>query len=297
MKILVQIATSTLNLDAVRGSVYSLAVMKLLCLLLFAVSATLCLGDDAKINLDDPATFKRILSAAVDGENLQKRDKESDELYYVPNSQTPYTGWIKYMYSNGQVGCLLQFKHGKPHGLVTNWHDNGQKAKKGNYVDGEPLGLITEWHSNGQKKQEGNFVGGKIHGLVTLWDKDGNVTRKERFENGEMVEKIMCLGDDIVVKTEWYENQRMKRETHYVDGKKHGIETFWYDNGQKEAESNYVDGKMHGITTMWHDNGQKSSESNYKDGKRHGLETGWRKDGSVINITMWKNDSVEEIIE
>ena len=50
--------------------------MKLLSslLLLLTTSATLCLAEEAKPNLDDPATLEKIVEKAIDGDMLEKRN-------------------------------------------------------------------------------------------------------------------------------------------------------------------------------------------------------------------------------
>ena len=183
--------------------------MKILPLLLLSFALLIGCG---KPNLDDPKTLDQILVEAIDEGELQERGKEGEELGYAPNSQTPYTGWVKGMYENGKVRYLLQVKDGKAHGLSTWWHDNGQKKgetnyKDGkehgletvwyengqkeletNYKDGKEHGLMTGWHENGQKAGEGNLKDGKAHGLSIIWDENGNMIVQTKWENGVKVE-------------------------------------------------------------------------------------------------------------
>ena len=42
--------------------------------------------------------------------------KEGEELRFAPDEQTPYTGWVKLMHLNGQVGILWHYKDGKKDG-------------------------------------------------------------------------------------------------------------------------------------------------------------------------------------
>ena len=135
--------------------------MKILFALLPLLLAPQLLADDAKPNLDDPATRGKIVAQAIDEHELQKRGEEGAQLYYAPNSQTPYTGWVKQMGENGQLQVLHQLKDGKEHGLMTMWHENGQKSGEGHYKDGKEHGLATRWHENGQKGMEANFMNGK----------------------------------------------------------------------------------------------------------------------------------------
>ena len=155
----------------------------------FLLSLFLLVGC-GKPNLDNPAKLNEILEEAIDGDKLQWRGKEGEKLGYAPNSQTPYTGWVKAMHENGQVSVLYPLKDGKQHGLMTQWHENGQKKIEANFVDGETHGLGSMWDENGQKRMECTFKDGKEHGLGTEWDEEGNVTEQAKFENGKVVEEI-----------------------------------------------------------------------------------------------------------
>ena len=141
--------------------------MKILFVLLSLIFAPQLLADDTKPNMDEPATRGKIMAQAIDEHELQKRGEEAAQLHYAPNSQTPYTGWVKQMGENGQVKGLHQLKDGKEHGLMTMWHENGQKARTANYVADKLHGLETKFYENGQKNTEINYKDDKRHGLAT----------------------------------------------------------------------------------------------------------------------------------
>jgi hypothetical protein len=72
-------------------------------------------------DLDDKETLDGIIAEAIDGNTLQRRGG----LVYVPNKQTPYTGWGKSMHPNGQIEMLAQIKDGKPDGpSIWSWPDD-----------------------------------------------------------------------------------------------------------------------------------------------------------------------------
>ena len=88
-----------------------------------------------RIDLDDNETRNRIAAEAIDFQKLQKRGKKGEELWYAQNQQTPYTGWVKAMYDNGQIKGLGQSKDGKLWTAV-GWKPNGEKCPHTNVVDG-----------------------------------------------------------------------------------------------------------------------------------------------------------------
>jgi antitoxin component YwqK of YwqJK toxin-antitoxin module len=58
------------------------------------------------------------------------------------------------------------------------WYENGQKAAKINYRDGKPDGLVVGWHENGQKAREANFKDGKEISSK-LWNSKGEPVDSE----------------------------------------------------------------------------------------------------------------------
>ena len=137
-------------------------------------------------DLDDPKALDKIAGDAVASEKLQQRGPDGEELSYAPNSQIPYTGWVKSMYENGQVKTLTHCKDGKPDGLWTWWHENGQKSWEQTYKDGKWDGLVTEWYENGQKRSEANWKDGKLW-TVVVWKPNGEkcpVTKIDKDGNG-----------------------------------------------------------------------------------------------------------------
>ena len=48
---------------------------------------------------------------------------------------------------------------------------------------------------------------------------------------------------DEEVKKEYFDNGKLKTETHYKNGKKDGVETWWYESGGKSSETHYKNGK------------------------------------------------------
>jgi antitoxin component YwqK of YwqJK toxin-antitoxin module len=230
--------------------------MKVISVLLSLCLASSVLADEVKSNLSDPGTLEKILSEALDMGVMELRGKKGEELIYALNSQTPYTGWVKMTYENGQVKWLEQAKNGKRQ-LRADWHEKGMRAWEGNYKGDNIHGLEREWYENGQKKVE------------VYWN-DGL----------------------IVTASSWLPDGSKCPLTNIKDG--NGLSVTYHENGKKEWETHYRDGKQHGLNTQWLLNGQKWTEDNYKDGKRHGPFTRWDEEGKVKSQTMWENGVMVE---
>jgi hypothetical protein len=72
-----------------------------------------------------------------------------------------YTGWVKWMYDNGQIKLLTQYKEGKPDGLSTKWYGNGQKKEEWNYKDGKVDGVWINYKEDGTELSRDTYKDGK----------------------------------------------------------------------------------------------------------------------------------------
>jgi len=187
-------------------------------------------------DLDNPKVREKILKEAVVFESLERRRPEGEtlayreSLAYQAGKKTPYTGWAKRVYDNGQVEELSHFKDGRPDGLWTGWHENGRKASEAHFKDGKAK--VTSWHESGKKAGEKYFKDGTGEGLHTRW----------------------------------YDNGQKMQEAHYKDGKEDGLWTGWHKNGQKAHEVHFKNGKKDGPWTEWDEDGKVVKQTRYKDG-------------------------------
>ena len=90
------------------------------------------------------ADVERLLKEAVDSESLPERDG------LICHDNKPYSGWGKEMYDSGQASRLAYIKHGKPDGLMIDWHENGQKQTEATFKDGEEVSA-KYWNSKGEE--------------------------------------------------------------------------------------------------------------------------------------------------
>jgi antitoxin component YwqK of YwqJK toxin-antitoxin module len=144
-----------------------------------------------------------------DGVN-QDELEDREGVFYLKNSDSPYTGKYFEFHDNGQKKSEENFKDGKPHGIGFSWYENGQKKVEANLKDGKPDGLSVYWYENGQKQAEINYKDGKPHGIGF----------------------------------NWYENGQKEAEGNHKDGKMDGLVVSWHENGQKMMETNYKDNEL-----------------------------------------------------
>ena len=122
-------------------------------------------------------------------EGVNENELEYREgIYYLKDSDTPYTGKSYGLYFNGQKSAEGNFKYGKQDGLWVFWHRNGQKRGEGSWKDGKRDGLVTNWWENGQKREKGNWKEGKWQGLWVEWHENGKKMSEEIYKDHKLVE-------------------------------------------------------------------------------------------------------------
>ena len=204
-------------------------------------------GRPVKLSKEDNEFINSLAKLdGINGELLEERN----EIFYLKDSDTPYTGKTFSLYNNGQKMSEGNFKNGKPDGLNRGWHENGKQSIESNWNNGTLNGLQVAWHKNGQKMSEGNIKDGKQDGVLMFW-----------HENGQKI-----------------------REENYKDGKGDGLQRRWHENGQTAVEANFKDGLQNGLAVSWYKNGQTAVEVNFKDGEiEEGSEKYWNSKGEPVD--------------
>jgi antitoxin component YwqK of YwqJK toxin-antitoxin module len=131
-------------------------------------------------------------------------------------------------------------KKGVKSGVWKKWYSDGSKEDEGVYVDGDKSGLWIKWLIRRSGFKDGGIIegmygcGGKKNGTWTLWY-DGkkeietvykNDRKKKRIEwypNGKKAKETYydrTVDHDIKVVVERYEDESLKSETIYKNGKK-----------------------------------------------------------------------------
>ena len=68
-----------------------------------------------------------------------------------------------------------------------------------------------------------------------------------------------------------------------------GVNRAYFENDQMKFETTFKDGKQEGLARWWHENGQMSSESTFKDGKQEGLRREWYENGDLEDERCYSN--------
>ena len=121
-----------------------------------------------EVKTEEPVAETKPELEGVDDKELEERES----IWYLKDSEIPYTGKIYSLHPNGQKKAEGNAKDGKFHGLQLFWHENGQKKLEGNTKDGKFHGLVVGWSENGQRRYE------------AIWN-DGLVVSEKRWKNGK----------------------------------------------------------------------------------------------------------------
>ncbi len=81
---------------------------------------------------------------------------------------------------------------------------------------------------------------------------------------------------------QWLENGSLMMERYYIKGKKAGIHKAWWGNGNLKFEYSFNnEGEYDGVVKEWYKSGQVLRDFNYEEGKEVGSQKMWKLDGSI----------------
>lgn len=103
----------------------------------------------------------------------------------------------------------------------------------------------------------------------------------EKWDNGnpKITVDFISVKDSTYVRTDFFENGKIKSTQDFVDGKLNGKVINYSDKGFKQQEFDYVDGQKNGIGTAWYESGKIAFQFKFKDGLYYDgteyFEDGW----------------------
>ena len=105
-------------------------------------------GADGQENTADDIGNWQLRASELEGVNAEELE-ERESIWYLKDSETPYSGKVYALHPNGQKDYEINYKDGKRDGPSVIWHKNGQKKGEANFKDGI---LISEkfWNSKGE---------------------------------------------------------------------------------------------------------------------------------------------------
>ena len=161
--------------------------------MIFCLSAAL--AGCQKPDLEDPDVFEDIASGAIDFSTLEAKRIKGLLVLCIPNTEKPYSGWVKENYDNGQLNHLGYLNDGARDGLWTSWHENGEKKLEIRYKKDIIHGKNFSWHPNGQKKSAGNIRDGEMDGPWEEWYENGWKSKVQNCDFGKLISATVWKPD------------------------------------------------------------------------------------------------------
>ncbi len=205
--------------------------------------------------------------------HISELDLQRDGKYYQRNHMEAFTGIAFEDYPSGRKKSRAEFKDGKIHGTVTQWHEKTrEKASVVNYKMGEPTGTETHWYPTGVKKLEIAYLNGVPHGVCREWYENEKLKSEGSFENG------MESGEH-----KWfYLNGKVDQVVPFIDGKAHGKIKHYFPDGKRKMEADYKDGLQDGKVILYYESGKKKRMTEYRQGLENGKDLLYSKRGLLL---------------
>lgn len=193
-------------------------------------------------------------------------------------------------YKDGNISDKRSFNNSLPVGEWTEFHPNGEKRAQGTYnTEGNADGPVFYWFDNGRPEIKGKFEDGKRQGGWKYYNKDGTLHMQVLYDQGEYVKSTKENG----VFKDLYEDEQIKNEVTWKNGKKEGRFVEYFNNGlweeritepdhqlgieggEKELvlsgqtvrmEGTFKNDQLHGVIKTYNDKGKLIKEENYIEG-------------------------------
>lgn len=208
-------------------------------------------------------------------------------------------GLTSIFYKEGMLKQHIPYKNGLEEGYSYIYNKDGGVIKVISYEKGfitkserinaydrqkQQHGQWKWFYPNMQVKKMGRYVHGRKEGSFVEFDTLGVPIKAIRYEHGLPISEDEMYSE-IEVKKTYYPNGKIKSETAYKDGRKHGLSKQYDTNGQLQESKSYEHGRLSGKGLI-SDNGLKQgkwfelyadssirAEGQYRDDHRFGL---WR---------------------
>jgi len=146
------------------------------------------------------------------------------------------------------------YKNGLRIGNWKEYHRDNILRSSTNYDLNIKEGLFEQFNSEGKIQLRGQFKNNKHVGEWLVYYDDGNIYSKRKqngdkwdfetfHENGKLKEKGIAIDFKLTLydgkHTEYYENGKIKQESNFLNGSRHGSYVLYRENGTKQEEGTY----------------------------------------------------------
>ena len=106
-----------------------------------------------------------------------------EDLLYINNKITPYTGKCKVVYNDSKsTKEIFSFRKGRLNGDAVYYYKNGKLKWKGEYKEGNIAGKWEFWNENGMKIYEVHYDNDTLDGNFISWYSSGKVKEQGSYK-------------------------------------------------------------------------------------------------------------------
>ena len=217
----------------------------------------------------------------TDSEKLNLRN---GSIYKI-NNDTPFTGHVYTLYSNGNTMEEGSFLNGQIDQKLILYFSDGQVKSESIYTNGEEK-YINKYFENGQVE----FMSEGLN--------DGSIVTKEYYEDGFIKEERTYLENfqNGPFKT-YYENEKIKVKGSYLKDELDGDYTLFGKDGSVKEERKYIRGNLNGSWITYNEDGKIKSNSIYLNNKKNGISEYYYQDGQLEEKSNYLNNQKNGLSE
>jgi antitoxin component YwqK of YwqJK toxin-antitoxin module len=120
---------------------------------------------------------------------------------------------------------------------------------------------------------------------------------KEYFYDNMDIRLRDTFADEILIKTEKWNENRSKKEYNYKNGELEGKQYTYYPNGRKHKVENYINGIKEGKQYKYYQTGALYAEENYTNGELNGEQYEYYGNNKILSIQNYANGIPGELIK
>ena len=137
----------------------------------------------------------------------------------------------------------------------------GNVLEEGNIVNNQKEGAWLSYYSSNRDKGKiqtlTNYHKGVKNGIDLTFAKNGTIETKATYANGQL--------NGAYAK---FKSSRKLEQATYINGQLDGVYKTFYQTGKIQQESHYKNGKKHGMSTYYNQDEAITMEYEYKDGSQ-----------------------------
>lgn len=190
--------------------------------------------------------------------------------------KVPEAGCIDKENNRSYLKSARWVQNSKIDGPSYRFNEQGRVVELSHSKNGLNEGLAVSYYDDGTKKSEAHYHRDRLEGEYRLYDKKGHLTVLKTYRNNRLNGLLQNWHKQVLV-----------LESHFVNGKKEGVEKQFYNDGVLKHKINWHHDKKVGLESFYANNGQITHEIKYASKDEKVLrEKRWRDNGELFTVEV-----------